>query len=169
MADSEKNQQSWITGDGWQYDYKDGELTIMLQPDPLFVGSGSPDDEPIQITLSTQATYDLLAYLNQHLISMFTTLHPETKQEQPLQWPETRDVHEDYQPQKGDVYLLEVHTRRFMVHRHNGQRWQYLTNKAEKDAHTFVAPMHYLGQLKGFRQNYRPTEADGQRVQRESE
>ena len=80
MAETEKNQQSWITDDGWEYQYTDGELTITAEPGSLFVGSGLPKSDPVQIKLSAQAAYDLLEYLNQHRDEMWNDVHPEGEQ-----------------------------------------------------------------------------------------
>ncbi len=68
---------------------------------------------------------------------------------------------EEYQPTAGDIYIQEVRTGRFTIHRYDGQNWQPLgAGHREQDILALVASMEFLGEGKGKRQYYRPSIVD---------
>jgi hypothetical protein len=64
---------------------------------------------------------------------------------------------EAYQPQEGDIYIIEVRLERYTIHRWDGESWQQLgAGHSEQDILALVAPMQFLGESKGHRLYYRP-------------
>jgi|GraSoi_2013_60cm_1033757.scaffolds.fasta_scaffold06908_1 hypothetical protein len=63
-----------------------------------------------------------------------------------------------YQPIAGDMYILEIRSGRFIIHRYDGQIWQQLgAGHSKEDIQALIAPMQFLGKSKGKRRYYRPT------------
>ena len=59
----------------------------------------------------------------------------------------------------GDIYIVEVRTGVFTIHRYDGESWDQLgAGHTEQDIQTLVASMEFLGEGKGKRRYYRPTE-----------
>jgi len=71
------------------------------------------------------------------------------------------DFNQDtYQPMDGDLYIVEVRTGRFTMYRYSFQSWEQLgAGHSKQDVEALVAPMQFLGESKGFRRYYRPTQA----------
>ncbi len=65
-----------------------------------------------------------------------------------------------YQPMDGDLYIQEVRTGRFTIYRYSFGSWEQLgAGHSEQDIKTLVGPMEFLGESKGFRRYYRPSQA----------
>lgn len=63
---------------------------------------------------------------------------------------------ERYEPLAGDIYLQEVRTGRFTVHRYDGQGWEQIAALSEQEARQLTARMEFVYESRGKRQYYRP-------------
>ncbi len=62
----------------------------------------------------------------------------------------------EYQPQEGDVSLLEVRTDRFYVYVYEGEMWRYQITISQEEADRYVRSMQFMGKSQGQREYYRP-------------
>jgi hypothetical protein len=67
-----------------------------------------------------------------------------------------------YQAQDGDLYLQEVRSGRFTIHRYSNGTWEQWAALSAQDAQVLVAPMQPLGRTQSMRLYYRPTEQEGE-------
>ncbi len=66
-----------------------------------------------------------------------------------------------YQPIDGDLYIQEVRTGHFTIHRYSFQSWEQLgAGHSEQDIQVMTAPMQFLWESEGHRRYYRPTGRD---------
>jgi hypothetical protein len=61
-----------------------------------------------------------------------------------------------YEPLAGDIYVLEVRTGRFTVHRYDGQSWEQTAALSEPEVHQLTAPMEFVYESRDKRRYYRP-------------
>src|SRR5260221_13557398 len=67
-----------------------------------------------------------------------------------------------YQPISGDMYILEIRSGRFIIHRHDGRICQQLgAGHSKGDIQALIAPMQFLGKSKGKKRYSRPTRTQG--------
>ncbi len=62
----------------------------------------------------------------------------------------------EYQPQEGDVSLLEVREGRFSVYVYTGEQWRYQITISKAEVDYYVRPMRFMGKSQAEREYYRP-------------